>query len=403
MHEFFENLSFGSDGIQELARYGPSACARGAFGEVSLALKVASPDQSLQVVAIKTFFQALQVASAYGQDRKSAKEDPKLRPDVFHEISALRHLQPHSHIVELLGMFPASREPNSLSMVFSYCPSDLYLALEWRRRQRLSLLPMNVIRQVASDLFSALEYCHNTKGIVHRDIKPSNLLVSPDGYLKLCDFGMARPWTTDETKPSLLSKNEAMCTLYYRPPEVLNGSVEPTHVHPSLDIYAAGLIVVELLTGRPLFPGSNDLDQLSRIYKVLGTPPPKDNQELTLHFAECPARPWVDVVPRCAESPMLRELLEATIQLEPENRSPAQLLLQQHAFLINADKAPRVEILQTLVPPALDAPMLVHSPCVNQKDEIENTVAIRQVLGLAATRKRFFTELDSWGKRSKIP
>lgn len=97
---------------------------------------------------------------------------------------------------------------------------------------------------------------------MHRDIKPENILVSPNGVVKLCDFGFAR----------LVSGPNESCTDYvatrwYRSPELLIG--DPRY-GKSVDIWATGCLYSEMVTGQPLFPGESDVDQLYRITKTLG-------------------------------------------------------------------------------------------------------------------------------------
>jgi len=98
------------------------------------------------------------------------------------------------------------------------------------------------------------------------------LLISSQGLLKLCDFGFAR----------LIPKNAAKMTDYvstrwYRAPELLVGD---TNYNKSVDIWAIGCILYELLTGVPLFPGESDLDTLSKIVKW-------SRKDLTPYHKEC--------------------------------------------------------------------------------------------------------------------
>ncbi|XP_015585976.1 cyclin-dependent kinase-like 2 isoform X2 [Cephus cinctus] len=106
-----------------------------------------------------------------------------------------------------------------------------------------------------------LSYCHNNN-IMHRDIKPENVLVSPNGVVKLCDFGFAR----------LISGSHESCTDYvatrwYRSPELLVGD---TRYGRPVDVWAVGCLYAEMMNGDPLFPGDSDVDQLHLIIKLLG-------------------------------------------------------------------------------------------------------------------------------------
>lgn len=96
--------------------------------------------------------------------------------------------------------------------------------------------------------------------------KPQNLLINKRGELKLADFGLARAFGI----PVRTFSHEVV-TLWYRAPDVLMGS---TKYSTPIDMWSAGCIFAEMATGRPLFPGSNVQDQLTRIFKILGTPNP---------------------------------------------------------------------------------------------------------------------------------
>jgi hypothetical protein len=143
-----------------------------------------------------------------------------------------------------------------------------------------------------------------------------------------------------------------------------------------------------------LFPGTNELEQLSLIFKALGTPSATHWPEAAaenknqLHFTPCPPRPWKDLVPRATESPALVDLLEQTVALDPHQR----LCLQsQHVWLSDGQSfASRAELLHELIPVELEVPFFLR----------DDDVAIRQMLGLAARRKNLLTQLETWGTGS---
>lgn len=92
-----------------------------------------------------------------------------------------------------------------------------------------------------------------------------DILISASGDVKLCDFGLARIY--DSSKPSILSHQVA--TRYYRAPELLYASKTYDF---GVDIWAVGAIIAELMMLVPLFPGSNDIDQMFRVFQIMGTP-----------------------------------------------------------------------------------------------------------------------------------
>lgn len=97
---------------------------------------------------------------------------------------------------------------------------------------------------------------------MHRDIKPENILISPNGVVKLCDFGFARFVNSPNE-----SCTDYVATRWYRAPELLVG--DPRYGRP-IDIWAVGCLYAEMVVGNPLFPGDSDVDQLYRITKILG-------------------------------------------------------------------------------------------------------------------------------------
>jgi serine/threonine protein kinase len=99
---------------------------------------------------------------------------------------------------------------------------------------------------------------------MHRDLKPQNILVTRDGGLKIADFGLARHFTPT-SKPLTID----VITRWYRAPEILLGC---NTYNSSVDIWSVGCIVAEMFTKKPLFPGESEIDQLHKIFKILGTP-----------------------------------------------------------------------------------------------------------------------------------
>jgi serine/threonine protein kinase len=145
--------------------------------------------------------------------------------------------------------------------------------------------------------------------------------------LKLADFGLARAFGI----PVNTFSNEVV-TLWYRAPDVLLGS---RNYSTSIDIWSAGCIMAEMLSGKALFPGKNNEDQLLRIFKLRGTP----NEASWPHVSELPeykpnfpVYPPVSLVSKCPSIDALGlDLLERCLQYEPYKRISAKDALN-HAY-----------------------------------------------------------------------
>lgn len=119
------------------------------------------------------------------------------------------------------------------------------------------------IKKYLYQMLSGIADCH-MKRIIHRDLKPANILIDRSDNLKIADFGLARTFSLPVRPYS-----QEVVTLWYRAPEILLGSVEYS---TPIDIWAIGCIFAEMATKKALFQGDSDIDQLYRIFRILGTP-----------------------------------------------------------------------------------------------------------------------------------
>ncbi len=146
-----------------------------------------------------------------------------------------------------------------------------------RQRMKRERLSLHESLAIAVEVCSALAAAHKA-GIVHRDIKPENVMLRPDGYVKVLDFGLAK--LTDQREPAPDARNAdsldassglVMGTLRYMSPEQARG----LPVDPRSDIFSLGVVFYEMIAGRPPFAGENANDLIDAILKK--EPPPLDN------------------------------------------------------------------------------------------------------------------------------
>ncbi len=112
-------------------------------------------------------------------------------------------------------------------------------------------LPLATVVEWMGAICQGLFYAHS-QGVVHRDLKPDNIMITPQGQIKIMDFGIARP--TDGTQ--LSESNSVIGTVAYMAPEQISAGA----VTPALDQYALGIMLYELLTGRVPFESANPFD-----------------------------------------------------------------------------------------------------------------------------------------------
>jgi eukaryotic-like serine/threonine-protein kinase len=191
------------------------------------------------------------------------------------------------------------QHPNVMKVFEGDSRSRLYMVTEWVEGRMLrqiltdegKLAPDRAVR-IATEICGALEYIHG-QGVVHRDLKPENIIVDSEDRIKIIDFGIAS--TASARRLTFGKLSQTMGSPDYISPEQVKGKRGNTRS----DIYAVGVILYEMLTGKTPFTGPNVFAIMHD--RVVNHPiPPRE------------ANPAI--------SPQLQEILYRALEREPKNR-----------------------------------------------------------------------------------
>lgn len=230
---------------------------------------------------------------------------------------AIKILHPHLIHNELMverfrreaQLLASLRHPNIVQVVdFGQIDGlGLYLAMEWLEGKTLQwhlkhegCPPDDILKQIFEQLLDALSYAHQ-RGIVHRDLKPDNLIWIPGSRhrrtIKVLDFGIAR-MLEKQGSSRLTESGLAVGTPRYMSPEQAAGEVD--RIDHRTDIYACGVLLMEILTGKPIFTGTTN--------------------EILLHQMETPPPRLSDLAPDSRFPPALDWVLQRALAKNPAQR-----------------------------------------------------------------------------------
>jgi serine/threonine protein kinase/beta-lactam-binding protein with PASTA domain len=151
----------------------------------------------------------------------------------------------------IVSVYDTGEEPDSTGQSIPYIVMEYVEGKTLREilREGRKVLPERAL-EVVAEVLGALDYSHRA-GIVHRDIKPANVMLTPNGSVKVMDFGIAR--AIADSSATMTATAAVVGTAQYLSPEQARGE----QVDARSDIYSTGCVLYELLTGRPPFVGDS--------------------------------------------------------------------------------------------------------------------------------------------------
>ena len=160
----------------------------------------------------------------------------------------------------IAALHTAVRVENQLLMLMEFVDG---VTLDHRLKD--GVLPVRDAVDYVMQVLSALDYAHS-RGVIHRDIKPSNMILTPDGVIKLMDFGIAKA----STDHKLTMTGTTMGSLYYMSPEQIQGAAT---LDGRSDLYSVGVSFYELVTGKRPFDGDSQFAIMSAHLEKAPVPP----------------------------------------------------------------------------------------------------------------------------------
>ncbi|XP_016372416.1 mitogen-activated protein kinase 4 isoform X1 [Sinocyclocheilus rhinocerous] len=264
--------------------------------------------------------------------KKLVMQDAVSIKHALREVKITRHLQ-HENIVRVYDVLGPSGHPLPRDLTHV---SAIYIVQECMETDLARLLeqgplPAEHATLLFYQLLRGLKFIHSAN-ILHRDLKPANIFINTEQMLlKIGDFGLARIVDPHYSHKGYLS--EGMVTKWYRSPRLL---LSPNNYTKAIDMWAAGCILAEMLTGRMLFAGAHELEQMQLILDTVPVIREEDRQELLKVMPSFVGQGWKvkkslrKLLPEVEDKAI--DFLECILTFNPMDRLTAEVALS-HPYL----------------------------------------------------------------------
>ncbi|XBW37622.1 hypothetical protein QEN19_003202 [Hanseniaspora menglaensis] len=217
-----------------------------------------------KLVAVKTMLTRLDNLSSYSRVR---------------ELKFIFNVPQHKNLLTVFECF-VDDKTYKLHIALEVMDQNLYQVIKFRVLKGSGLFSHSTLRSILTQILTGLYHIHS-HGFFHRDLKPENILISTtfkyydkdyfqsikprqNYVVKIADYGLSR-----QSKVNNKPFTAYVSTRWYRSPEIL---IREKQYSKPIDIWAFGCVAFECATFTPLFPGSDEMDQIWRILELLGTP-----------------------------------------------------------------------------------------------------------------------------------
>ena len=247
-------------------------------------------------------YQIVSFLAAGGMGEVYQARDPKLKRDVALKVLPQAFAQDSGRMARFQREAEVLASLNHPNIAHIYGIEERALVMEFVAGESpKGPMPFEDAWKIASQMADGLNYAHE-RGIVHRDLKPANVKVTPEGVVKLLDFGLAKAYSDAPDTASANPADSPTMTLGGTVPGVILGTAaymspeqaRGRRVDKRADIWAFGVVLYELVTGKQLFCGEDLTDTLSRVVKE---------------------QPELRAVPQ-----RMRKLLQACLEKDPKER-----------------------------------------------------------------------------------